>query len=811
MPIIRIINKLRHGLPWFLINLVGLSAAMACVIATFLFIRHELSYDRMHEKANRIYRVTTDSNRGATSIHPARVSGEWPQRLVAEYPAIEKIVRMVPFRKAVVKIGNNSFFCQKAYSTDSSFFDLFDFKLISGKSENAFARPGRAIICESLARKYFSSTDVIGREITIIHQQDPTPKNFIIDGVMEDFPDNSHFHAELLTSFTTAEERSTWAYTYILIKQGTDVAALRNDIQKNWKKINPETVNIPILHFQPLTDIHLFSHKTREMEKNGDIRSLILLGSGAIIILLIALINFLNLSRVQFISEMNSFRVRLIIGASRFRLALEMAAHSLILSVLAFVAGLIVALEIGRFLGASSIQTEKIQDLLIIALAFAAIIAVISVLPLFTSGFSTKRKPADLKRNLYAVPLIVQFTLSVIAITGTIALYRQMNYMLNQHPASRDADMLVIADNPYETLQRYETFKTELLLNTSIIDVTGAMEEPGGDILDGSNFEMEGVDKTENQLINIFTIDSNFFSLLGIRPLAGTVDFGYTPSQQLEADFLELNRLRAGKMGNKSEITALEKKVGNYRDKYILNQSALKMLGIANPEDAIGKRFRLNFFIPELFPDGDVIGVVPDFHYTNLYSKEKPLAIASRKLFNYCFIIRIDPLQRKKAIETLHIAWQKVNPDYPLEYEYITQSYQKVYSTEYSQSRVISLFALLSMIISSLGMFALAAFIMQRRTKEIGIRKVNGATIIQVMLMLNMNFIKWIIVAFIIACPIAWYAMHKWLQNFAYKTTLSWWVFAAAGAVAVAVALLTVSWQSWRAATRNPVEALRYE
>ncbi|MFO7370052.1 MAG: ABC transporter permease [Bacteroidales bacterium] len=811
MYVTKIISKLRHGLPWFLINLLGLSTAMACVIATLLYIRYELSYDRMHEKASRIYRVTTDSNKGATSVHPARVTGNWPQDLMMEYPAMDKMVRLVPFRKAVVKIGNQSFFCEKAYSTDSTFFDLFDFKLVSGKSENAFAKPGRAMICESLATKYFGSTDVIGREITIIHQQDPNPKNFIIDGVMEDFPGNSHFHAELLTSFTTFDEGTSWAYTYFLMKQGTDIASLRNDIHAQWKKNNPNITSLPIVHFQPLTDIHLYSHKTREMEKNGDIRSLILLGSGAVIILLIALINFLNLSRVQFTSEVNAFRVRLIIGASRFRLALEMAAHSMLLSVLAFSVGLIAALEIGRFLGAGSIQTGQITDLLVIALVFMTIIAVISVLPLFTSGFSTKRKPADLKRNLYAVPLIVQFTLSVIAITSTIALYRQMNYIQNQHPASRNADMLVIADNPWETLQRYETFKTELLNSTSITDVTAAMEEPGGDILDGCNFEMEGIDKNENPSINIFTIDSNFFSLMGISPLAGTVDFGYTPSQQWEADVLELNKLRLGGKDKGEEFAAYEKKVGNYREKYILNQSALNMLGITNPEDAIGKRFRLTFFIPELFPEGEVIGVVPDFHYTNLYSKEKPLAIASRKLFNYCFIIRIDPLQRKKAIETLRNVWQKVNPEYPLQYEYITQSYQKVYTTEYSQSRVISLFALLSMIISSLGIFALAAFIMQRRTKEIGIRKVNGATIAQVMLMLNRDFIKWVILAFIIACPIAWYAMHKWLQSFAYKTALSWWVFAAAGAVAVAVALLTVSWQSWQAATRNPVEALRYE
>jgi putative ABC transport system permease protein len=180
-------------------------------------------------------------------------------------------------------------------------------------------------------------------------------------------------------------------------------------------------------------------------------------------------------------------------------------------------------------------------------------------------------------------------------------------------------------------------------------------------------------------------------------------------------------------------------------------------------------------------------------------------------LFNYCFIITIDPRQRKKALETLEATWQKVNPEFPLQYEYITDSYQKVYTTEQSQTKVLSLFALISVIISALGIFALAAFSMQRRTKEIGIRKVNGARVFQIMVMLNEDLIKWVFIAFVIACPIAWYAIHKWLQNFAYKTALSWWMFAAAGTLAVAVALLTVSWLSWRAASQNPVEALRYE
>jgi putative ABC transport system permease protein len=805
------LHHLKHGLSWFVINMLGLSMAMACLIATILFVQFEFSYDTRHAKADRIYRVTTNSNDGAASIHPARVAGEWPLQLMNDYPAIEALVRLVPYRKAVIKIEDQIFYSKNTYATDSSFFKVFDFKIISGNPLTSLSKPGRVLICKSMAMKYFGSIDVTGKEITIRYQQDPHPNNFIIDGVMEDFPRNSHFHIDLLTSFTSTEERTTWAYTYFLMKKGTDVEALRKTIQGKWNKENRDKAVASILYLQKLTNIHLFSHKEREMETNGDIRSVILLVSGALIIFLIALINYLNLNRVQFIFKMKSLKIRMIIGASRFRLAYELIAKSLLLSICSFFAGFIAASEVGRILGNSSVEPYQIKSLVGIGFGFIIIIALIAVMPLFTSGFSLKRKELPVNRNLYAAPLVVQFMLSVIAIICTIGLYRQMNYLNNQHPASQNANMLVIANNPSESVQRYDAFKGELLTNPSILDVTGALEEPGGEILDKCYFEMEGVDKKEDQGINLLTTDPNFFHFMGIHPVAGTTDLGFTPSQQWEADVIKLYSLRSEEKRNEQEIASLENKQGNYREKYIVNLSALKMLGISNPHDAIGKRFRLHFFIPELLPEGEIVGVVPDFHYTNLYQVEKPLAIVPVRTFNYCFIVRIDPLQRSKAITALQKTWKKVNPEYPLEYEYITDNYHKVYATEYSQSRVLSLFALISVIISSLGIFALAAFMMQRRTKEIGIRKVNGAQVVEIMSLLNRSFIQWVVVAFVFACPVAWFALYQWLQHFAYKTALSWWIFAMAGVTAITVALLTVSWQSWRTAKQNPVEALRYE
>jgi putative ABC transport system permease protein len=806
----KIIRRLKQNWQWFLINAVGLSAAFSCVLIIFIYTSQQLSYDKFHSKAGRIYRMTIDTNRGAISIHPARVYGD-THKLLSTYPAIENMVRIVPFRNAIVKIGEQKFYSRNAYSTDSSFFKIFDFKILSGRPENAFSQPGRAFICRSVALKYFGSIDIVGRQISILHQQDDNPRIYTIDGVMEDFPVNSHFHAELLTSFTGDNDLTSWAYTYLLMKKGVDVDAIKSTIQHNWETEKKTNDSVPILYLQKLTDIHLYSQKTREMEKNGDIRSIILLLSCTALILFVALINYLNLSRVQLIARMKSVKIKLINGASKWTIGWEIIQESLLLSVFSILIGLFIADWLGESLKISVLQSGRIFGIAIICLGFIVSVALLALFPLYSSKIVSDIKMTRKQDSLYSFPLVVQFTLTIVAVAGTLVLNRQINFINSKHPASQNANMVVIADNPWQSVQRYDLFKTELLKKSSITNVTAAMEDPGSDILDAVAFEMEGVEKKEGQSINIFTADSNFFSSLGIHPLAGTTELGYTPSQQWESDAVDLSNLRQSKNADKQKLAELEKKVGNYREKYILNQSALRLLGINKPEDAIGKRFRLNFFLPDLFPEGEIVGVVPDFHYTDLHSPEKPLAIAPRKLFNYCFIISINPLQRKEALNTIASTWQKINPEFPFEYEYITDSYRKVYAGEYAQTQALSLFALISIILSSLGIFAMAAFSMQHRVKEIGIRKINGAMISEILTMLNKSFVSWIAIAFIIATPISWIAMHKWLENFAYKTDLSWWIFALAGLLALGIALLTVSWISWRAATRNPVEALRYE
>ncbi|MGE0077353.1 MAG: ABC transporter permease [Bacteroidales bacterium] len=811
MNSIIVLRKLKSQWLWFTINILGLSVALASVITITVFSVNELSFDRFHSKADRIYRVTFETSDGNTSMHPARVVGNSALELQKEYPAFEKIARLIPFRKSVVKIGESKFYSTEAFSTDSTFFDVFDINVIVGKSSKYLAQPSKVLVCKSLAEKYFGSIDVIGKTINILNQQESDPLLFTIEGVYEDFPRNSHFHPELLTSFTEFDNQSTWAYTYFLMQAGVNTDELCATIQQKWEKEKDGDNSVPIIHLQKLTDIHLYSNKTREIESNGSIRSLIMLISGAAIILFIALINFINLCRVKFIFETKKTIVKVVNGASKFTLAKEYMLETLLLSVLSISFAILVASILSKLLDFTLIQPGNIPLVILLSLGFAIVIAILAAYPLLSSKIVSNIKIKSTQARLYTIPLLIQFTLSIVALICTFILNRQIGFLNSQHPSSDKSNMIVMSGNPWEAVQRYDLFKEELLKNSSIENVSSGMEEPGGDILDAVIFEMEGVDSQKDQYINIFTADSNFFSSIGVKSIAGTINLGNMPSQEWEKAAMMLSMLEMTGSQNSKEIKRLNGVVGDFKDKYIVNQSALKLFGITNPNDAVGKRFRLKFHMPYLFPEGEIVGVVPDFHYTNLHNEEKPLVIASRKCFNFCFIITFTPGQFNNAIAVIEQAWTKINPDYPFQYEFIADSYHSVYKNEYSQLNLLSVFALISVTLSLLGMYAMASFNMQRRVKEIGIRKVNGARIVEIISMLIFDFVRWVVLAFVIAIPLAYFTMDKWLQNFAYKISLSWWIFAVVGIIAIAVAILTVIWQSWRAATCNPVETLRYE
>lgn len=801
--IFRRINKYRK---YFLINAFGLSIAFACILLVYSYTHNELSYDKFHSKADRICRLTLNSNTGKSSMIDARIWSGWAPILLDEIPQIQEMVRLISFRNAIVSIDDNSFYSKKVFGVDSTFFDVFDYELILGNEKTLFKEPHQVAVSESMAQRYFGTIDVLDRQIKIVHQQIGVAEDYNIKAIYKDFPENSHIKADLLC--TIDESQDVWSYTYLLLNPDVEFKQVQDAIQALWDKRYTEQDYNPIVNLQPLTDIHLHSHKSRELVQNGNVRTLYLLISGVLIILIIALINFINLNYVQYLSEQKNLIIKTINGATRITLAKEFLNETVILMTIVVFSGFIIVYYLSDIFHYEAILYTPKTSMAVVTFLFFATASIAASLPfLYRKQHQNLTLSIRPKRNIYKIFLILQVALSIVAITATLFLQKQINYINLLHPDAKKSDLVVMPNNSGNVVSSYETLKQQVLKHPEILAVSAVMEEPAGIVTDNFPYILEGENSDEQKTINILCIDSNFFSFFVISPIAGTMDIGSTPSFEWEQKAIQLWQLES----NMEEIPpGLKEEVMPIRGKYIINKMALSHLGIESAEEAIGKSFKLDF-MGNMFPQGEIIGVVDDFHYTNIYVKEKPLVMVARKMFCHCFLFRIDPNKKGGAIAALKNEWEKIYPDVPFHYEFVTESYRKVYQNEYTQMKVLLLFALISIMLSVIGIYAMVSFNLKMKTKEIGIRKVNGATIIEIMKMLNKDFVKWVAIAFVIAVPISYLAIQKWLENFAYKTTISWWIFALAGFIALLITLITVSWQTYWAALKNPVEALRFE
>jgi len=797
---------------WLLTNVIGLSISFAVLLLIASYSLHELSYDKFHSKSKQIYRLTMEMGQGETKWHPARVPGRWPLNIPQEYSQVKNITRLVPFQKVKVKIGKKLFYSTKAYHCDTSFFQIFDFKLLSGSKSNLFKDSQDAVISKKIALTYFGSTDIIGKKISLIAQRAYQEDQFTIKGIMEDFPSNSHFHAEILCAPKKIENRNEWAFTYLLLEQNRSSDELVTSIQTKWDKEAKERKSVPKLHLQNIEEIHFHSKKQREMESNGNINNLFLLWGAALIVFLISFINFSNLNQVQFISQIKNLKVRKIIGANIFQINIQLIKKALLLFFISIFLGTFISLSFQKHLALFVFQSSYIYIYFGLVIIYFLLICIISILPAYGKRLNTNLNiMPKMGAQKFVSSLVIQIGMAIIIITCTILFQSQIHFLLDKHPGNREDCFLVLPNNTSHAIKNYESFKDEILKNPLVEEISTALEEPAGTITDNFEFKLEGFENTDKKTMNIFTCDTNFFTFFNIKALAGSLDFGNGTSYKWEQETFYLSNARKHEKTDLPKYKEVNEKHGTIHDKYVLNKSALRLLGISDPNQVIGKSFRFLFPTPDFFPEGEIIGVVDDFHYTNLYQEEKPLAIVSRKMFSSNFLIKINKDQKLKAIAAIQSCWKKINPETPFEYEFIEDTYQKVYANEYRLlDRIIS-FAFLAIVLSALGIFALSSYSIQHKTKEIGIRKANGASSIEIVSELLFEYTKWIGLAFVLACPIAYYIGKEWLSNFAYHIDIKWWYFTTSGFIAFVVCILTVSWQTWKASLQDPVVALKYE
>jgi putative ABC transport system permease protein len=776
------------------LNIFGLGIGMAAVWLMVLYVADELSYDRFHEKADRIVRVVHRASWDESSFHFPLTSAAFAIALQTDYPEIEKTVRISQEGGGKVKYGKNEVVANDIYFADAAILDVFTFPVLYGNAKTALSEPQKIVLTKTLAERLFKDpASAVGK--TVFFSND-YPN--VVTAVIDDVPANSHLKFSAIRSLPkdyTAGWQQFELYTYMLLKNGTDRQKFEKKLAGFFPKyLKKEMGNVAYqMELQPLTSIHLHSDLEFEISANGNINTVYVFGAIAALILLIACINYVNLYTARSMKRIREVGVRKAIGSERSQLVAQFLTESMIMTLFAgAVAYLLVVISLPLFNALAekslTIGYRNNMSSALFAIAFVSLVGILSGLypALRFSGF---RPVTALKGQIgsqtgssyFRKSLVVfQFAATVVMIACSAVVYRQMHYVNSKDLGFNKSQVLVFHIDKDEVRTQVNALKQKLLTSTLIESAASSGNSIGTNYIGsaGMFLEKENGQMGENtQKVQRFTVDSDFLKTMQIK-----LSSGKNFSSESEAD-------RFGSV--------------------LVNEALVKKQGWENP---VGKR--LKYFIDGQgnTKEARIVGVVNDFHIYSLQHKIEPLVLqlpaASDRDNIY---VRISAGKTNEALAFMREAYREFDPEATLEFQFLDANFAQQYRSEQRQGNVMLTFAILAVLIACLGLFGLAAFAAESRTKEIGVRKVLGASVQSVVLLLSKDFIKLVLVAIVIGTPVAIFAMTEWLKNFEYKETLSWWIFASAGILAIFIALLTVSAQALRSAMMNPVKSLRSE
>ena len=800
-----LIRNTRKNPLYMSINVFGLAVGMAVSILILLFVQHELSYDKYHANADRIYRVSRAwfNPDGEVSLHLGHAAAPFGPLIKADYgddvAAAGRFFHYAP----LVKYQNNAFVEENFFFADPEVFDIFSFKILEGDSKEALANSDGLVITESMSQKYFGQENPIGKDLTLdIEGQDAV---FQVRALMEDMPDNSHFHADFIASmapviaFYGGQDAFMKNYggnnfsTYLLLSEGVDYKSLEAKLPNLIDKYMGESQSgVPMskgtqLNLWPVTDVHLYSNLDSEMEPNGNIDYVYIYLAVALFILLIACINFMNLSTAR--SSMRSMEVglRKVMGADKSRLIRQFMGESFMLTSISMIFALIL---VYLFLPTFSNFTDKELSLNFLnnpeyVVGIVGLIAFVGLISgsypaLFLSGFSPSKvlkgafKAGKGHENFRSVLVVGQFAISVVLIVAVLVVVGQLDYMQSKDLGFEKEDIVVLPTSP-AILGNYLILKDRLERHQGIQAVSMSSRVPSGRLLDnqGSTAEINGEMTQLNLRIADVHVAHNFLDTYGIPIVAGR-DFDYN----LASDSTEA---------------------------FILNEAAIREIGWESPEEAVGKKF--------LYGErrGFVTGVMKNFHFESLHQPIVPIVFMIPQDRNNQVSVKIDAANKEQTLAYLKEEWAALRPGFPFEPIFVDEGFNQQYESEQRVKTIFTFFSALAILISVLGLLGLTTFATEQRTREIGIRKVMGAETGNILILLGKDFMKLVMVGFLIAVPISWFGMDSWLEDFAYKIGISWTVFLWAGLIAGVIAAATVMLQSLKAALANPVKSIKNE
>ncbi len=784
------------------INILGLAIGITGCLLIGLFVWDEMQYDKFIKDGASVYRLYQQRESDAGVTASANTPPVFAPHLKQQFPEVEGTTRILMWPgKVLMEKDEVRAYENKGLIADSTFFAMFPLKFLKGDAKTALD-PLSIVITEETAKKYFGEKDPIGQMLKI------NKTDFAVKAVLASLPE--HFHLDfnyvmpMSSAGIPADRMESWGwnqfFTYIKLKDGTNVPLLQNKLQEAVKKqatASGETEQPSLPYFQTLQDIHLGSANFEYDIANRGNRTYVKgLSIIAIFVLLIACFNFINLATARSFRRAKEIGVRKVIGADRKQLIFQFTGETILLSLIAIIiavgATFLILPYLNSFTGKSISFNPFSNPLLAFSiLATALAIGILSgIYPaLVMSGFQPIRvlkglKPtgsssgssATLRQGL----VIVQFALSALLIVCTVIVYKQMNF-LHQKDLGFNKEQILYFDVRGGVAEKAEVFKEELKRHGGIVSVTGGYGLPG-DQLATDGIIVPGKDGDKEHSAVQLIVDHDYIKTMGAEVIAGR-DFSRKFSTDVEEAF-------------------------------IINETAVKELGFGTPQAALGQRLHWNKWVPDsLNPikKGKVIGVVKDFHVKSLHEKLSTTILHIYPPELVKIAVKVKTADLLATIAFINATWNKFSPEYPLDYNFLDENFAAMYQAEDKLSTLLWIFTLMAIFVGCMGLFGLAAFSAEQRVKEIGIRKVLGASVLNIVAMLSKTFLKPVFIAFLIAFPIAWWAMKAWLEDFEYRITINWWIFAIAGIAVLLVALITVSFQSIKAATANPVKNLRTE
>ncbi|HEY4196666.1 MAG TPA: ABC transporter permease [Mucilaginibacter sp.] len=788
-------NIKRHSIISF-INIFGLTVGLTCCLLIVAYVINERSYDRSNKNADEIYRVTRIfySAPNVESLHLSAIAPPFAPLLKSAFPDIREFTRLINYGATAFHYKERLFTESNAFVADENFFDFFTTPVLEGDAHKALLDPYSIMLTPELAKKYFGNDDPMNKIITLDFIDDKHPCK--VTGIFQPLPANSHLHPNVLISFNSlkvnpmvgekdlATDFGDNAFdTYLMFPPGYNVKYIEAQFPEFLDKYCHGIAKGTRLTLQKLSNIHLTSHMGDEIEENGNINRVYIFSAIALFILLIACINYMNLSTARSALRAKEIGIRKVVGAQRREIIAQFLSESVLICwlslLLAFgLIGLTLPL-IAKMSGLQlSIGSLLSPQILVPVLALPFVIGVISGLypALFMSSFI----PAKVLKGIFKantsnisfrkVLVVFQFSISIVLIVATIVVYKQLQYIQDKDLGfSKDHVLTMGYDNSLN--KQFEAFRDDLLKSPGVTQVGRSSRTPSGRLIDYRNAAVLEGGSLQPLKVDLkeLTVDDGFIPTFGIRMAAGR-NF----SRDIKTD----------------------------SNKWIINETAVKTLGWKTPQKALGRQLKYGDVL------GNVVGVAKDFHFESLHQEIVPMIFLLGSHYNG-MSIKIDGHNVQSSIAAIRQAWQHYLPNTPFDFSFLDVKFNQLYRSEQQQGELFTIFSCIAIFIACLGLFGLSAFTITRRLKEIGVRKVLGASINQIVLDLSKDFLKLVIFAALVAIPAAWYLMNKWLSDFASRISISWWILAAAAIIAFVIAFATISFQSVKAAMANPVKSLR--